>query len=137
MKLLPHFFKYIGIVLYIGVLIGSNYYPYDLDNVLYTNGLYIQCIALISLIVVIYSKEKIEDELVKHNRLKSLQFALLVFIVVRLLSKVIAFAKVDASLLPQQQINFLLLIYIVIFYCLNYIFPWLSQTFSKSSGNEE
>ncbi len=62
------------------------------------------------------AKEKAEDEWIRHIRLVSLQWSVFLYILLRLSFKCAAFFTANALLLPQWQINTMLLFYILLFY---------------------
>lgn len=137
MKLLPSYFKWIGLAGYIvaGVLVSN--YTFDLDDVQKPTGLSLQLIALLSLVIIIFSKQRVEDEFVIHKRLQALQISILIIVLLRIFFKSLAFWFQDTAWMPQFQINFLLLIYIIVFHFLHVIFPFISQKLSKEKAHEK
>lgn len=137
MKLLPNYFKLIGFILYTIASVLATNYSFNLDDVHKPAGLFIQLITLLSLVLIIFSKQKIDDEMVKYNRLKSLQISILVVVLLRVLYKCFAFYFEDDKWLPEFQINFLLLVYVIVFHFLQIVLPFVSQKIAKLKGHEE
>ena len=112
----PRYFKFIGLVLYCFGF-GLNFYfqPNILDS---TNGMsiLIQDFVLLGLLCICCAKEAFEDEFIQHCRLKSLQWAVLVFVMLRVLFKTLVWATQDIAWIPNFQVNALLQIYLLIFY---------------------
>jgi hypothetical protein len=134
--LLPRYFKWIGLVTYLCTMKYAFYYAqfHDLDDVNFSMGLYIQLGVTISLVMMIYSKLKYEDEMTKHIRLVSLQWAIIIYMLIRIGYKSMAFYFRSSDLLPSHQVNFLLLLYLLLFYSQVYFLPWIKSKFTK---NEE
>lgn len=131
--LFPRFFKLIGILLYVlGFALFFIYKP-NLDDVTNGLGLLIQVFILFGLLFVCCSKEKFEDEFIKYYRLTSLQWAVVVFILLRLFYKTMAWFISDISWTPQWQVNSLLLIYLVFFYYQLYIKDFFMNLFKKEA----
>lgn len=133
--LLPRYFKWIGLFIYLfcfayGIYNANN----DLDDINNLNNLLLQIGVLIGLILMLSSRLKLEDELSRHYRLTSLQWAILFYILYRVGFKTTAFILKDASWMPKGQTNLLLLIYLFLFYSQIYFIPWVKNLFSK---NEE
>ncbi len=137
MKLLPTYFKWIGLAGYIiaGVLISN--YAFDLDDVEKPTGLILQLLTLLSLVLIIFSKQRVEDEFVIHKRLQALQISILIIVLLRIFFKSLAFWFQDTNWMPQFQINFLLLVYIIVFHILQIVIPYISQKLSKEKAHEE
>lgn len=129
--LIPRFFKWIGLLIYIAGMVFALNYPHDPDNVNYIGGLFLQIVILIGLLLMISARLKVEDEMTQHIRLVSLQWAILLYILIRVVYKIIAFNAHDVSWLPRHQVNFLLLIYLCLFYSQVYFLPWIRSKFSK------
>jgi hypothetical protein len=132
--LIPRFYKWIGLLIYIAGMVFAVNYTQDPDNVNYPAGLYLQIAILLGLLLMISARLKVEDEMTQHIRLASLQWAILLYIVIRVVYKIIAFYTHDVSWLPRHQVNFLLLIYLGLFYIQVYFTPWIR---SKISRDEE
>ncbi len=129
--LLPRYFKLIGVLLYFfGMTLLFLYQP-NLSDVTDGLGLLIQVFILLGLLCVCCSKEKHEDELIKYYRLTSLQWAVVVFIFLRLLYKTIAWYTSDISWTPQWQVNSLLLFYVIFFYYQLYVKDFIVNLFNK------
>lgn len=137
MKLLPFYFKFIGLAGYIIASLLASNYSYDLDDVQNPTGLYIQLLTLVSLVAIIFSKQTVEDEFVVHKRLKALQLSILTVVLLRIIFKSLAFWFHDTNWLPQFQINFLLLVYIIIFHFIQVVVPFISQKLNKEKAHEE
>jgi hypothetical protein len=81
--LFPYYFKFIGLILIIAHVFVVALWPYDVsrhDTGLYTPGhiyfLTTLLLMVVGLLLVAFSKEKIEDEQIAQLRLDSLQWAL-------------------------------------------------------------
>jgi hypothetical protein len=130
--LIPRFWKWIGLILYISTVIYANKTDItDFDNIYDIRGLLIQISILISLLLMILSKVKIEDEWSQAKRLSSFQISLIIFILLRLGLKITAFMLKDPIFLPKMQINFYLLLYLIVFYFQLYIKPYFIEYFNK------
>ena len=130
--LFPRFFKIIGLIL---VVIGFTIDFIKQPNVLdFTNGLglLVQILILIGLLFICCSKQKIEDELIKYYRLTSLQWAVLILIILRVFYKTMAWAYADENWTPHWQINSLLMFYILFFYYQLYIKDVIVNLFNKT-----
>jgi hypothetical protein len=132
--LIPRFYKWIGLLIYAAGMVFAINYPYDPDNVNYPAGLFLQIAILLGLLLMISARLNVEDEMTQHIRLVSLQWAILIYILIRVIYKIIAFYALDMTWLPRHQVNFLLLIYLCLFYSQVYFLPWI---FSKFSRDEE
>lgn len=133
--LLPRFFKLIGIVLYaLGFVLFFAMTP-NLNDVTNGLGLLIQVFILFGLLFICCSKEKNEDEFIKYYRLTSLQWAVVVFILLRLFYKTMAWLTGDVSWTPHWQVNSMLLIYLVFFYYQLYIKDFFMNVFKKESSS--
>lgn len=129
--LLPRYFKFIGLSLYlIGFTINFYFQPNLLDA---TNGtsLLIQILILLGLLLFCNSKQKYEDEFIQHCRLKSIQWAVLLFVFLRVVFKIMVYTTQDISWTPQFQVNFLLQSYLVLFYYQVYLSSFLSTIFKS------
>lgn len=123
----PRFFKWLGLVLFILALLYPN--PGEnIDNVNNPVGLLIQVASFTGLLFMAGSRLKQEDEWSQHIRLNSIQWALLIYMSVRIGMKVIAFSTKEESWLPVDfQINMLLIIFIILFYSRTRLLPFLSR----------
>jgi hypothetical protein len=129
--LLPRYFKLIGVLLYVlGFILLFALAP-NLDDVTNGTGLLVQVFILLGLLCVSCSKEKNEDEFIKYYRLTSLQWAVVVFILLRLFYKTMAWITKDISWTPQWQVNSMLLIYLLFFYYQLYVKEFVIKLFSK------
>ena len=129
--LLPRYFKFIGLSLYlIGFAINFYFLPDLLDA---TNGtsLLIQILILLGLLLFCNSKQKYEDEFIQHCRLKSIQWAVLLFVFLRVVFKIMVYTTQDISWTPQFQVNFLLQLYLLLFYYQVYLSSFLSTIFKS------
>lgn len=129
--LLPRYFKLIGVFLYVAGFILFFIYQPNLHDVTNGFGLLIQILILLGLLCVCCSKEKHEDELIKYYRLTSLQWAVVVFIFLRLSYKTIAWYTADISWTPNWQVNSLLLFYLIFFYYQLYLKDFIANLFNK------
>jgi len=128
--LLPRFFKWIGLAFAAGGFIAGANYQQEPDNVLYPEGLLIQISILVGLLLFANARERIEDERIRLIRLTSLQWAVVLFMLIRVILKIVAFSKRDAEWLPHVEANVLLMIYLLLFYCQLYV-PDLIAKLSK------
>lgn len=123
----PRFFKWLGLALFIVAL----FYPHpaeNIDDINHPVGLVIQVASFTGLLFMAGSRLKQEDEWSQHIRLNSIQWALLIYMGVRISMKIIAFATKDQDWLPVDfQINMLLIIFIVLFYSRTRLIPFLSR----------
>lgn len=101
----------------------------DIDNLQSGEGLLVQLLILIGLLLFTVSRQKIEDELVKHYRLISLQWAVLILILARATSKIIAWQSGDTTVNTNFGVNFLLEVYVLLFYYLVYLKDKVSNLF--------
>jgi len=127
--LLPGYFKWIGVVLLLAAYTIGFAYSGDPDNVNDPTGLFIQVAILTGLLLVAGAREKVEDEMIKHVRLTSLQWSVFVLIALRVVYKCMAFYTKDVAWLPQWQVNSLLLFYLVLFYYQLYVRDYLQRLF--------
>lgn len=114
--LLPRYFKFIGLFFCcLGFILNFYFQPNILDSTIGVS-LLIQILVLIGLLIICNSRQINEDEFIQHCRLKSLQWAVLIFVFLRVLFKIIVWLTSDTSWTPQFQVNFLLENYLVLFY---------------------
>lgn len=109
----------------------------DYSNINDGLALSIQVLILGGLLLIACSKQKVEDEMIRHIRLNSLQYAVVIFVLLRLSYKVIGYFTGDESWMPQFQANFLITLYILIFYYQLTIRPALVQLITKTQKNEK
>ncbi len=123
----PRFFKWLGLALFIVALLYPN--PGEnIDDVNNLAGLLIQVASFTGLLFMAGARLKQEDEWSQHVRLNSIQWALLIYMTVRIGLKIIAFATKDEDWLPVDfQINMLLIIFIILFYSRARLIPFLSR----------
>lgn len=123
----PRPFKWLGLLLFTLALL----YPVPDENIDDVNdpvGLVIQIASFTGLLFMAGSRLKQEDEWSQHIRLNSIQWALLIYMTIRIGMKVIAFCTKDESWLPVDiQINMLLIIFIILFYSRACLIPFLSR----------
>lgn len=132
--LFPRFFKLIGLLL---VMLGYTIDFIKRPNLLdVTNGLglLVQILVLIGLLFICCSKQKTEDELIKYYRLISLQWAVLILIMLRVFYKTMAWAFADESWTPHWQINALLIFYLLFFYYQLYVKDFIANMFNKTES---
>lgn len=123
----PRFFKWIGLALFITVMLIPSH-DADPDNVLDPLGLLLQICSFTGLLFMAGSRLKDEDEWSQHIRLNSIQWSLLIYMAIRIGMKIVAFSTRDEDWLPTHfQINMLLIIFIVLFYCRTRLIPFLSR----------
>ena len=132
--LLPRFFKVIGIALVISGFVLGHYTKPNFDSVKDGTGLAVQCMVLFGLLFVACSRQKVEDEMIRHMRLTSLQYAVIIFVLIRFFFKLVGYYAQDESWMPQHQSNFLLMLYIGMFYMQAVVEPWVLDLVSKG-GN--
>lgn len=135
--ILPRYFKLIGILLFVGGYIYAYLAQPDYSSIADGNSLAVQCMILFGLLFVTCSKEKVEDEMISQMRLTSLQYAVIIFVLLRLSYKLIGYLTKDESWMPTHQANFLLFLYILIFHFQTLIKPALAELFSKKGNNEK
>ncbi len=136
--LFPNYFKKIGLLLY---FLGYGYainYENDPDDVYHFQGLLIQLTILIGLLFISGAKEKIEDEMIQHLRLLSIKWAVFLMVLIRVFFKIIAFSFQNTTLLPNKfQMNFLFILYLILFYYHLYVKNFIIKLFNKNIVNEE
>ena len=136
--LFPNYFKKIGFLLYI---LGYGYainYDFNPDDVHHFQGLLIQLTILIGLLFISGSKEKIEDEMIQNLRLLSIKWAVFLMVLIRVFFKIIAFSTQNADFLPNKfQMNFLFILYLILFYYHLYVKDFITKLFNKNTKNEE
>lgn len=125
-------FKWPGLIMAMtGYFVGFYFAP-DFSTVKDGLGLFVQVLILFGSLIIIFSKQKTEDEFVNHHRLISLQWSVVILIVLRLGYKLIGFITKDESWMPNWQINSLLLFYLFIFYYKVIVKDWLMNLFKPS-----
>ncbi len=136
--LLPNYFKWIGALFFVSGF-GINYcLEPNLDDVSNSIGLIVQILILVGLLVIACSRQKVEDELMQHYRLVALQWSLLIYIGLRLMHKLIAYSLKDESWQPDGlQVNFLLMIYLVLFHYFALLKDTMLQFFKKKGAGDE
>jgi membrane protein CcdC involved in cytochrome C biogenesis len=126
--LLPRIFKWIGILMFMASFIIGVDYAYDVDDVQHSMGLGVQLLSFFGLVPIAGSRLKIEDERTLRKRLLSIQIAVIIFACLRVGMKCIAFYTKDPTWLPVNlQFNFLLILYIFIFYSQTKLMPLFNK----------
>ena len=109
-------FKWFGLSLLLsGFILNAIAMP-DLSSLKDGKGLLVQVMILFGLLIIICSKQKMEDEYINHIRLISLQWAVILLILLRLIWKTLGFIYEDESWMPQWQVNSMLQFYLLFFY---------------------
>lgn len=137
--LLPYRFKWIGLLVFAtGLIIFYGLQP-DLSDFKDGMGLLVQILVLIGLLLMASSRQKTEDEFIQHCRLVALQWSLLIFILLRLLYKCLAYFLEDPAWQPEGfQVNFLLLLYLALFHYVAVVRHGISALmFKKGTEHEE
>lgn len=129
--LLPRYFKLIGILFFIAGFVIDEIKQPDLSDLTNGTGLLVQVLILVGLLMVCSAKEKTEDEFIKYYRLTSLQWAVVVYIFLRLFYKTMAWYTGNLEWTPHWQVNSLLLIYLAFFYYQLYIKDFIVKQFKK------
>lgn len=133
---LPNWFKYIGLtMLFAGYFMGFYLHP-DFTTVKDGLGLFVQVLILFGFLCLIFSKQKTEDEFINHHRLISLQWAVVILILLRLGYKLIGFITKDESWMPNWQVNSLLLFYVLIFYYKVIVKDWIANLFNRTKNEK-
>jgi hypothetical protein len=134
---LPAYFKWVGILVFITSFYISTAGKHTIEDVSKTELLIIQLTQLLGLLCIACAKEKTEDERVRNIRLTSLQWAVILFVIIRVSFKITAYSLKDTSYLPGE-INtlVLLLLYIFLFHFQLHVFYRLIGIF-KPGKNEE
>jgi hypothetical protein len=127
--LLPNYFKWPGLVLFISGFVLNGLLSPDLDNLSSGYALLVQLLILLGLLLLIGARQQMEDELVKHYRLVALQWAVLIYILLRAGFKTYAWYMQDASAYTEFGVNFLLETYLVIFYYFLFVKDRLTALF--------
>jgi hypothetical protein len=135
--LLPRYFKIAGLLLFVaGYTLAIVARP-DFTTVADGVSLLVQCTTLLGLLLIACSRQKVEDEMIRQIRLTSLQYAVVIFVLLRVTYKVTGYITKDESWMPQFQANFLVILYIATFYYQNNVRPWLSSVFTNTGKNEK
>jgi hypothetical protein len=136
--LLPNYFKWIGALFFVSGLGIVELMNPNLDDVSSFLGLSVQILILVGLLLMACSRQKIEDELMQHYRLVALQWSLLIYIGLRLVYKIIAYTLKDETWQPDGfQVNFLLMIYLVLFHYFALLKDKVLQLFNKKGAADE
>ncbi len=129
--LFPRFFKWLGLGLVIAGFATDALMQPNVDDLRDGLGLLIQIMILVGLLFICCAREKFEDEFIKYYRLVSLQWAVLLLIVLRVSYKVVAWYTADAGWTPHFQVNALLIFYLAFFYYQLYLKDRLVNLFGK------
>jgi len=129
--LFPRFFKWLGLCLMIAGFATDALMQPNVDDPRDGLGLLIQIMILAGLLFICCAREKFEDEFIRYYRLVSLQWAVLLLIVLRVSYKVIAWYTADESWTPHFQVNALLIFYLAFFYYQLYLKDRLRSLFAK------
>lgn len=119
--LLPNKAKWFGLVCIIAAIALLNINAPDLNNLTSGQGLLVQVLMLTGLLSIAGARQKQEDEMIKHYRLIALQWAVVLFILTRLSFKVYAWAMNEPSTDADFGVNYLLEVYLLLFYYQAYI----------------
>jgi hypothetical protein len=109
-------FKWLGLCLFIGGFTLNYLLSPNLSLLSDGVGLSVQVLILTGLLIIICSKQKEEDEYINHVRLISLQWAVILLILLRLSWKTMGYLTDDESWMPHWQVNSLLEFYLLFFY---------------------
>lgn len=129
--LFPRFFKWLGLGLVIAGFATDALTQSNVDDLSDGTGLLVQIMILAGLLFMSCAREKFEDEFIKYYRLVSLQWAVLLLIVLRVSYKVVAWYTADADWTPHFQVNALLIFYLAFFYYQLYLKDRLMNLFGK------
>jgi hypothetical protein len=128
---LPNYCKWIGACCFVAGFVLDGVAAPDLDNLASGIGLLVQVLILFGLLLIAGAKQGIEDELVKHYRLVALQWSVAIFILVRLGFKTFAWLQQMPSTDVDFGVNFLLEVYLLLFYYLLYVQDKVSAMFNN------
>lgn len=129
--LFPRFFKWLGLCLVVAGFAMNALLQPDVDDLTDGTGLLVQVMILAGLLFISGAREKYEDEFIKYYRLVSLQWAVLLLIVLRVFYKAMAWYTADESWTPHFQVNALLIFYLAFFYYQLYVKDRLLKLFGK------
>jgi hypothetical protein len=129
--LLPRYFKFIGILFFIAGYVIDELQQPDLSDLTNGTGLLIQVLILVGLLMICSAKEKTDDEFIKYYRLTSLQWAVVLYIFLRLFYKTMAWYTGNLGWTPHWQVNSLLLFYLAFFYYQLYIKDFIVKLFKR------
>ncbi|HSJ01816.1 MAG TPA: hypothetical protein VK956_05150 [Verrucomicrobium sp.] len=125
--LLPRWFKWLGALVYLGTFGYVAAAQPPMDDLTSGVGLLVQCLCMVGLLMFVSAREKVEDEWIAQLRLTSLQWAVVVLIVVRLSAKTYAWVQQDPSVDVGYQMNFMLLVYVLVFHAQLYGWRWYAR----------
>lgn len=129
--LFPRFFKWLGLCLVIAGFVTDALLQPNVDDLNDGMGLLVQIVILAGLLFICCAREKFEDEFIRYYRLVSLQWAVLLLIVLRVSYKVMAWYTAGAGWTPHFQVNALLIFYLAFFYYQLYLKDRLTNLFGK------
>ena len=129
--LLPRYFKIVGILFFISGFVLDEIKRPDLMDLTNGTGLLVQVLILLGLLMICSAREKTEDEFIKYYRLTSLQWAVVLYIILRLFYKTMAWYTGNLNWTPHFQVNALLLFYLLFFYYQLYIKDFIVKLFRK------
>ena len=129
--LFPRFFKWPGLLLVIAGYTMAGLLQPNFDDLSDGHALLVQIMILTGFLFISCAREKYEDEFIKYYRLVSLQWAVLILIVLRVFYKIMAWYTADAGWTPHFQVNALLIFYLALFYYQLYVKDSLLKLFGK------
>jgi|GEM_PF-881337 len=134
--LFPRFFKWLGLGLVVAGFGTVALMQPDVDDFSDGLGLLVQIMILAGLLFISCARETYEDEFIKYYRLVSLQWAVLLLIVLRVSYKVMAWYTADAGWTPHFQVNALLIFYLAFFYYQLHLKDKLMNLFGKKEDQK-
>lgn len=136
--LLPNYFKWIGLFVYAVGYVLLFWASPNLEDSSNGTGLLVQVLILVGLLLMANARQQIEDEFIQHHRLVALRWSLVLFIALRLFHKCMAYFLNDPAWQPEGlQVNFLLLLYLVLFHYLAVVKDKLSALRPKKGVDLE
>lgn len=129
--LFPRVFKWLGLCLVVAGYVTDGLTEPNLDDPGDGLGLLVQIMILAGFLFISCAREKYEDEFIKYYRLISLQWAVLLLIVLRVFYKTMAWYTNDESWMPHFQVNALLILYLAFFYYQLYLKDRVMRLFGK------
>lgn len=127
--LFPRYLKWIGLILFV-----STFFVFpleqDLDYVHEPLGFWVQVMSFSGLLFIAGAALRIEDEWTQMVRLNCIKAAILIYMLVRIGMKAVAFYLEDVSWLPENfQVNMLLIMFILFFYSRMKLVPFIQEKF--------
>ena len=129
--LFPRIFKWLGLCLVVAGYVTGGLTEPNLDDPGDGLGLLVQIMILFGFLFISCAREKYEDEFIKYYRLVSLQWAVLLLIVLRVFYKTMAWYTNDEGWMPHFQVNALLILYLAFFYYQLYLKDRVMRLFGK------